>query len=331
VRNTYCSILVICSGLGLSFIIACTRSGDAGVRPISGTEQVAIYQFCISVSPNERWLAFTEWVLPKARVFDDLPPGAYESRIATLDLQNGQIVRHDVDSTLAADLGFALDDPGRISQAGFELIEQRFRPPGWRGGLMFFQPFRPLPDYVVYVALDSRTTGIRVISEPGPSGTCSDCPPMTSVQFRDRSWDLLSNDVSAVVREGAVRAVYYRGEGPYRTNMILRLRTEGPEEVIVERTEKKRTMMVIAGLRVSPDERYLAYKVNSKKQAFLAGPQNDLFIRDLTIGREKKIARYGYMGNLIWSPDSHRLYFAGGEYASNCAVRVVDVDATFKR
>ncbi len=113
--------------------------------------------------------------------------------------------------------------------------------------------------------------------------------------------------------------------------MILRLRAEGEEEVVVEREEKKGTMMIIAGLRVSPNERYLAYTVNSKKQAFLAGPRDEIFVMDLQTGKEIRVARYSYSGNLIWSPDSDRLYFASGEYSSDSAVRIVDVAATFGR
>jgi hypothetical protein len=305
----------------------------SNVRPIAGTEQVAIYEFCISVSPDERWLAFSEWVLPKSRVFEDLPAGEYESRIATVDLQSGQVVRHAVDSTLATSLGFAFDD--RQRRAGFELIKQRFRPPGWSGQLMFFQPFHPLPDYVVNVALDPQTTGLQVVSGPRPTTTCSDCPPMTSVHFRDRSWDLLSKDVSAVVIEGKARTVYYvsspfqHRQAHYR--VIYRIDAAGPEGIVVEKDEKKGTLMSIASIRVSPDERYMAYVVHSKKQAFLSGPREELFIKELVTGREQKIAKYTYMGNLIWSPDGKRLYFAGGEYSSDSAVRVVDVAATFSK
>ena len=113
--------------------------------------------------------------------------------------------------------------------------------------------------------------------------------------------------------------------------MILRLGPDGDEELVVEREEKRGILLAITCVRVSPDERYLAYVVNTKKQEFLAGPREELLIRELTGGHEKRIARYGYMGNLIWSPDSQRLYFAGGEYSSDSAVRVVDVPAVFER
>ena len=182
-----------------------------------------------------------------------------------------------------------------------------------------------------YVAIDPMRPGVEIVDAPITQATCSDCPPLTSAQFRDRSWDLLSNDVSVAFDGETIRCVYYRGEGPFRTHMILLLRQDGDEEVVVEREEKRGTLMSIASLRVSPDERFLAYVVDSKKQAFLAGPREELFIKELATGREKRIAKYGYMGNLIWSPDGDRLYFAGGEYSSDSAVRVVDAAATFAR
>jgi hypothetical protein len=313
-------------------IAGCSGHGAAdAARAIPGTEQVAIYDFAISVSPDERWMAFTEWVLPKSRVFEDLSPYEYPVRITTLDLKTGENVRHSIDSLAPLDLGFSADDPNWKRRAGLELIEKRFRPPGWNGNLFHLQPYRFLPRYSAIVALDVRVPGLSAAASPETSTTCSDCPPMTSVQFRDRTWDLLSNDVSAVVRDGTVSSMYFVGEGPYRKNMILRLEPDGDEELVVERQKKRGVLMSVVGIRVAPDERFLAYHVHSKKQAFLAGPKEELFVLELSTRREKRIARYGYMSNLVWSPDSQRLYFAGGEYSSDSAVRVVDVPSVFER
>jgi hypothetical protein len=38
------------------------------------------------------WLALTEWVLPKSRVYEALSAYEYEVRIATMDLQTGEVV-----------------------------------------------------------------------------------------------------------------------------------------------------------------------------------------------------------------------------------------------
>ncbi len=278
------------------------------------------------MSPDEHWLAFTEWVLPKARVFEELSPYEYPIRVATMDLNTGEIIRHAIESLPPDPLGFSSSDKEWKGRAGLELIKHRLRPPGWRGNYFYLQPYY----YGVYVAMDRSVPGLQILANPNAPGECSDCPPLTSVEFRGRVWDLLSKDVAAVFEGGVVRCLYFRGESP-RINMILRLRDVGEEEVVVKRKEKQGAMVSIARVRVSPDGRYLAYVVYTKGLGFLDGPSEELFIRDLARGREKKIATYGYMSNLIWSPGGERLYFAGGEYQTDTAVRIVDVAATFPK
>jgi hypothetical protein len=179
--------------------------------------------------------------------------------------------------------------------AGLEIIEQRFRPPGWKGSLFYFQPYYD----GIQVALDPRAPGMQIVSRPDTPGTCSDCPPFTSVEFRGRTWKLVpyglwtgtsSEGISAVYRDGAIRSIYYehRGEGPPHGRLtILRQREVGEDEVIVERKWRKRTLMSFGSVRVSPDERYLAYVVDSKRMEFFAGHRERLFIRDLSSGRER--------------------------------------------
>jgi hypothetical protein len=307
-----------------------TRDRDVVIRSIPGTEQVAVHDFSISVSPDERCLVFTEWVLPKAIVFEQLPPDEYESRVVTLNLDSGDTTRHTIDSLPADALGFSPYHAGwkrwkRL--AGLEIIEKRFRPPGWTGAKFYFQPY----NHGIHLALDPRKPGVKIVPKPDVPGACCDCPHVTTTSFHGRSWDLLSNDVSAITRDGAMRAVYYRGEGPGRTHMILRLRENGEEEVVVERELKKDTFLTIARARVSPDERCLAYAVYSSGLGFFSGGYEELFIMDLNNGDQKRVARHQFIGNLIWSANGDRLYFAGGEYDSNSAVFIVNVAATFSR
>lgn len=304
--------------------LACSSQADNSViRAIPGTEQVAIYDFCISVSPDEKWLAFSEWTLPKDRVFEDLPTGQYYSRVATLDMTTGEVVRHTVESIPAKAFGFSDKDMSWVRLAGLEIIEDRFRPAGWQNGRFYFQPYY----HDIYFALDPRAPGIQVTTDPGAGGECSDCPLVSTVQFAGRAWDLGLDEVSGVFRNGIVRTVYYRGEDPQRSSSIFRIREDGSEEVVVEKQRKERTFTIIMSVRVSRDERYLAYVLHSKKDALMAGPREEIFIRELETGREKRIAAYAYTGNLIWSPSGDRLYFAGGAYDSDSAVRVVDVKA----
>lgn len=311
-----------------SLVTGCTtRAEDDATRVIPGTDEVAIEQFCITVSHGERWLTFVEWRLPAEARVNEQMSSEYDTRIVSLNLQTGLRTQHSIDSLSPSALGFPSNQTRWKFHAGFRIIKELFRPPGWIGETFYFQRY----DRRTYLALDPSQSDIKIVAEPDRTGTCSDCPPMTSVEFHGRSWDLLSDDISAVVQDGRVFSIYYRESRPNRTNAILRVRDGSEGEVIVERHQQQGTRVMISGLRVSPDQRYLAYIVRSKKQEFLSGPREELFIRELRTGEEKLITSYGSIGNLIWSPAGERLYFAGGGIASDGAVRIVDVAAAFSQ
>lgn len=306
-----------------------SRDPDVVIRPIPGTEQVALLSNCITVSPDERWLVFTEWKLPKSRVFEELPPSEYYARLVSLDLETGARIEHTIDSLSPKALGFSSDDSQWKYHAGFRIIEKHFHPRGWRGERFYFQRY----SRSIYLALDPGAPGIRVAPKPQAPGTCSDCFPVGTTRFRERSWDLLSEDISAVVRDGSIRSVYYVRKPDHgrwdHYRSVYRLRGEGPQETLVELPAKKHVMISIVGVRVSSDERFLAYHVHSKKQAFLSGPREDIYILDLDSREEKTIGTYSSAGNLIWSRDGKRLYFAALDSSDKAAVYVVDVAETF--
>lgn len=328
------STYVSCRAACVYFVIAScftgcsTRAGEVVIRPVPGTEQVCIEEFCITVSPDERWLTFVEWKFPRATLRKQLPPGEYHTRVVSLGLDSGVRTEHTIESIPRKALGLSGDELWKY-RAGFSLIKERFRPPGWRGEYFYFQHYYG----GTYVAFDPSKPEIEIAAEPDAPGTCSDCPPMISAQFRDHSWDLLSNEITVVVHEGAVGAVYYVSS-PYQLQQgddiaVYRITDAGKEEVVLEVPERGGVHVIIGSVRVSPNERFLAYTVDSKKQAFMSAPREVLFIRELATGREKRIAEYEDVGNLIWSPGGSRLYFAGGEYSSDTAVYIVDVGATF--
>lgn len=324
-NRTYGGVFASVVLIGSTLVTCMPRADDTFARPIPGTEEVAIEEFCITVSPDERWLTFVEWRVPYSMRVKEQASSEYDRRIVSLNLETGARTQHSIDSLSPGALGYSNDPTQWKARAGFKIIKERFRPPGWIGETFYFQRYGRR----TYLAIDPSQSDIRIVADPGTTGTCSDCPPLLTAEVNGRSWDLLSDDVSAVVLDGAVRSVYYRGSRPNRTHTILRLRPGGQEELIVDRHRSEGTMVTIATLRVSPDEKYLAYVVHSKKQEFLSGPREDLFIRELETAREMKVASYSLMGNLIWSPGSGRLYFAGGGLTSDAAVRVIDVVGTF--
>ena len=71
--------------------------------------------------------------------------------------------------------------------------------------------------------------------------------------------------------------------------------------------------LTIRALRVSPDERYLAYIMGKVLITPIPLPAPDhVRIVDLETREEKRLPRkYGLMTNLVWSRDGTRLYFGG--------------------
>lgn len=312
--------------LGSSSLAACTpRAEDSSVRPIPGTEQLAVEEFCITVSPDDRWLTFVEWRRPEKERANNRTLSGYETQVTSLDLQSGVRTRHSIDGLSPEVLGFSSERKDWRLSAAYRIIEERFRPPGWIRGSFYFQRY----GRGTYLALDPTQPDIRVVDAPDTMGTCSDCPPGIAVDFRGRTWDLLSNDVSAVQRDGVVRAVYYWVGGAKGVNAIMRIGENGGEELVVDRRQKQGTLVTITALRVSPDEKYLAYVVRSKPQELLSGPREELSIRDLQSKEEKRIASHGSVGNLIWSPRGERLYFAGGSVGGDGTAYVVDIGTAF--
>jgi hypothetical protein len=312
--------------VGLSLMAACMPSADDNcVRPIVGTEQLAVEKFCITVSPDERWLTFVEWRLSDKERAKNGTMSGYATRVTSLELRTGALTRHSIDGLSAEVLGFPPERKDWRLSAGHRIIKERFRSPGWIRGLFYFQRY----GRNTYLALDPTQPDIRIVDTPDTAGTCSDCPPGIAADFRGRTWDLLSNDVSAVLRDGVVRAVYYWEGGANGVNAIVRIGENGGEELVVDRRQKQFALVTITALRVSPDERYLAYVVRSKPRELLSGPREELAIRDLQSKEEKQIASHGSVGNLIWSPRGERLYFAGGSVGGDGTAYVVDVGMAF--
>jgi hypothetical protein len=317
-----------CFLIALLLLLSANSCGDGAnvpSRTIPGTEQVTVGEFTISVSPDEKWLAFTEWVSPDRTM--NLPAGDYWFRVTTLNLQTGEAVHHEIESIPAQALGLSSGDRGWKAVAGLEIVNRRFRPPGWIGDHFYFQPYFD----GVQVGIDPITPGMQIVAKPDTPGICSDCPPLTTVEFMGKSWDLLSNRVSAVMRDGIVAAIYYVDSPLHPEQNDLRTIYEArdkAERPVVHVPSKAPVMNLVSCVRVSPDARLLAYVVDSKKPDLFAGPRDALFIRDLTSGHERKVAEYMYVSNLSWSRDGRRLYFASGEYDSDGGVRIVDVAAT---
>ena len=76
--------------------------------------------------------------------------------------------------------------------------------------------------------------------------------------------------------------------------------------------DKGKTRMILLSLRVSPDQRFLAYFIWERKTflMFTGGPTR-LWVLDLRTGRKRGIASTRSFDSLVWSPDGEILYVSG--------------------
>jgi hypothetical protein len=134
---------------------------------------------------------------------------------------------------------------------------------------------------------------------------------------------------TAAWRNGRMSETMYRAVSD---GIVEEIGPDGTITVLFQKQIKGR-FTTIKRLRVSPDEEFLAYSVYSKLRAPipLPGGRDDIYIRHLPTGKEKRIASYSAAGNFMWSSDSKRLYFAATTSGfKEMGVRRVHVEQLFR-
>lgn len=114
----------------------------------------------------------------------------------------------------------------------------------------------------------------------------------------------------------------------YKGALIERVDPDGTRTIVLE---KKRMFKDadIGDLRVSPNERYLAYVLTTHLKSPIPLPtlRDEVYVLDLEKGEELRVpGDFRITGNLIWSADSKRLYYA----AANGPVADGQGDGVFK-
>ncbi|MHC4060013.1 MAG: TolB-like translocation protein [Planctomycetota bacterium] len=189
---------------------------------------------------------------------------------------------------------------------------------------------RPVQDVVI----DPLEEQLRAIPKPDVIYGCSDCPPPN--MFREavrktggRSSESYIQYYTAAWRNGRMSETMYRAVSD---GIVEEIGPDGTITVLFQKQIKGR-FTTIKRLRVSPDEEFLAYSVYSKLRAPipLPGGRDDIYIRHLPTGKEKRIASYSAAGNFMWSSDSKRLYFAATTSGfKEMGVRRVHVEQLFR-
>jgi len=116
----------------------------------------------------------------------------------------------------------------------------------------------------------------------------------------------------------------YHVDDEYVGARILRTDSTGSMTIIQHPPRRFRNTDIYT-LRISPNERFLAYGLFLKLRSRIPLPDQkiELHVYDLVEEIDYKISSgYRYISNLIWSPDSERLYFAGFQGEKRAVYRV---------
>jgi hypothetical protein len=301
-----------CVAMVLMSTVGC-RSREIIPERLPGTERLSPESpTWFSISPDEAFAIFAEVdsSYPPPPADYKLPP---EFHLVTLDLRSGTKTHHHLDDLTSQTLG--VDIP-----PWYELM-RHFDASGWSGGVFLIERWiSPVASINPWIAFAAHAPAAARVPPPDAVG-CSDCPPSDAVleMAKSRGIDTsLPKHLSAAYQEGRLSEYLYAGVFRGDGIEFVRVDSRGEREVIkkVSRVGKEVT---VNSIRVSPDERYLAYSVDiSLKLPFPTRGVKELWVYDLAKRRTNRIdGVYAGISNLIWSPDSRRLYFGAMDGRTN--------------
>jgi hypothetical protein len=305
---------VVVGGFVLAHCAACSDYNDHIVA-ILGTEMVTLPSspWGISVSQDEKWLVF--WELSRG------VEHPYDGHLCTLDLETGKKTVHNIERVRDQMTSYSNVDPWGV-------ISSDFYGACW-------------PDGGCYVPMYIGFAWRSLVFVPGvPGGDwspvtknlgCSDCPPRGRAEAAAEHivgrWILNHPRLFSLPKSvGQSETSLYHIDRSYDGASIVRTDSSGSHPLVQHPHRRFRNARINA-LRVSPNERYLAYGLFLKLRSPIPLPDQEieLYVHDLVEGEEYTIStRYRDISNLIWSPDSERLYFAGFQ-GEKRAVYQVDV------
>jgi hypothetical protein len=320
VRNLFArvpkrALLLACDSL-LFLSLSCseeviTARGVPGTERIDPTGSSAWF----TISPDDQWMAFME--------IDSMYPtppsdsGFPTSHLVTMSLKSLQKTHHT----------FAELPPSPFCEdhRTWNEVHARFDEASWKDGNIILECcWQRNAPWMMF------TPGVvpATISKPATERSCSDCAPTHAYEVRAQRFRWASTDHGEVsispINASRNSNVYTIERG--RSNTIVRIDSTSRHERIVSIRHLGWNHHVYR-VRVSPDERYLAFVV--EETPLVAIPfayRCELYIVDLRSGRKARIAnRYRHASGILWTSDSQRFYFAA--VSQEHGVYVVDVAA----
>jgi hypothetical protein len=119
--------------------------------------------------------------------------------------------------------------------------------------------------------------------------------------------------VTAAFHDGTFSSVLYASPLEDPESAAIERLSPGRSPVRIFEDRRKCHTVIVDKMLVSPDESHLAFMLvtNLKSAIPLPAMRHEMHVLDLMTGRDRRVpVTYRVAGNLMWSEDSKRLYYA---------------------
>ena len=300
-------LLTVCMPVLLGVAPSCTN-GNFAPDVVPGTTHIqpGSYSPWFTISPDEQWIAFlevdsTEW----GGEMSYKGPG--HCHLVTMSLTNRRTTRHKLGPVVRGLLAEKNLPPWMQVQDALALRS-------WSGGTLFLM-VRTIGPNQHWIAF---TPGLLEATESEPSGemSCCACPPRRDYPtiLRDRG---LGGRFGyglgvAAYRNGSFSDTIYASPVDSDVGVVDRIDPDGSIERVFQHEGMLREGTV-TDLAISPNGKYLAIVVTTNIRSPIPLPtlRSELHILNLVTGAGAQAGGiYRLIGNLMWSEDSQRLYYA---------------------
>lgn len=294
----------------ISLVMAAAGCSSSGPVPqaIPGTEDLmpGPGKAWFSISPEEHFLAYLAAY--------GTPDTATEDHLVTIELPTGRKTHHDL-SQLVPVVHFEYNNTHPwLSADGW------VAPSGWIGNTYYLDCSSCIDAHgsTVWLAFTAGIAEGVVSYQPMGAVRGSDCVgTYHTIEKKLNQHGLQAagvyNQFSVPCRDTTMLDIVYSGENVGGDTIRLIRRDERNIKTLVFEHQHRYHSVYLDALRVSPDQRYLAYAIGEKPALPIPWPATTtVYVFDML--RKQRLRVEGgwmYFGNMMWSGDSKDLFFAG--------------------
>ncbi len=307
-------IVVAC----LATSLACSED-TLTARRVPGTERVDPNdsRAWFTISPDDKWMAFMEIdsTYPMSLLGDSVPT----FHLVTMHLVTLEKSHHSIEQFPQSVF--------RETNRPWQEVQYLFDVASWKDGKLILQcSWRRSEPWM------SVTPGIAPVSvsEPETERSCSDCAPTRLYERAARRipWTEASHGGMSIALNHADRSSSVYTMGRERRNTVIKVDSSGHHETIA-RVRRPGSRCFVFRVRVSPDERYIAFAVEELPLVTIPFSGHcRVFLVDARTRRKARVVDdYDYVSKILWTSDSQRFYFgAAGQEHGIYFVDVADLD-----